>query len=511
MALKESKSDNNILAINNIIDSFTQDFRKCYNSMKFYKKPSSKKKYNYKKEKGEYKQRNDSKSSKSIILDEKSKTKRLNKNSTPIEFFYEFQDFVQGGDPKKKNEIQNLKQMALTERKNKKTKKSSKNKKKTKIVTDYFWEKVKYYIELKNERLNELTYRIKLQNLENKNESKSSPRLNKSPFLINNTKRKPLYQYKNINEDLLSRNFDNFYSLYQKELKYSNINNKLHKKKKNIYDSSKKINTSFNINEKYKKFYDKNIDWKRQRDNKINIERNIKEETNKLIINSFSFKPYINKKSIQLVKKRNDFINFMENKPKTDRNYHNLEINKKEIYQKYLTIISPYMSFYYEKHSPFYKKNNLSFTKRKKSFVDIGMIHINKGKNIKIIKEKVNNNSNSEKSLEKNNKTVINKKSIFNIFKPDKKNLKKNNNRNEEIKKNLEKDKINDKKNKIRQKIWWSIIKDKNFNKPNNDGKKYDFNDLYKVNVRDNSSWNKICINKIIPLPKDKNILNDLL
>ena len=507
MALKESKSDNNILAINNIIDSFTQDFRKCYNSMKYNKKPSSKKKYNNKK--GQYRQRNDSKN---IILDQKPKTKKLNQNATPIEFFYEFQDFVQGGDPKKRNEMQILKQMPLTERENKIIKKTpkKKTKNKTKIITDYFWEKVKYYMELKNERLNELTYRIKMQNLENNNESKSSQKLNHSSFLIKNIKRKPLYQYKNINEDLLSRNFDNFYSLYQKERKDSNIKTKLYKKKKSLNDSSKSNNTSFNIIEKYKKFYDKNIDWKRKRDNKIIIERNNKEETNKLIMNSFSFKPYINKKSIQLVKKRNDFINFMENKPNKDRNYPNTMINKKEIYQKYLTIINPYMSFYYEKNPPYYKKNNLSFTKRK-PYVDIGMIHINKGKNIKIIKEKVINNSNSDKSIEKNNKTAINKKSIFNMFKPDKKQPKKNDIKNNEIKKKTEKDIINDKKNKIRQKIWWSIIKDKNFNKPKNDEKKYDFNELYKVNVRDNSSWNKICINKIVPTQKDKNILNDLL
>ena len=258
MALKESKSDNNILAINNIIDSFTQDFRKCYNSMKYNKKPSSKKKYNNKK--GQYRQRNDSKN---IILDEKPKTKKLNQNATPIEFFYEFQDFVQGGDQKKRNEMQILKKMPLTERENKIIKKTpkKKTKNKTKIITDYFWEKVKYYMELKNERLNELTYRIKMQNLENNNESKSSQKLNHSSFLIKNIKRKPLYQYKNINEDLLSRNFDNFYSLYQKERKDTNIKTKLYKKKKSLNDSSKSNNTSFNINEKYKKFYDKNIDW----------------------------------------------------------------------------------------------------------------------------------------------------------------------------------------------------------------------------------------------------------
>jgi hypothetical protein len=63
----------------------------------------------------------------------------------------------------------------------------------------------------------------------------------------------------------------------------------------------------------------------------------------------------------------------------------------------------------------------------------------------------------------------------------------------------------------IRHNLWWNEIKDKNFNNPKEEEEnKYNFNNLYKVNVRDNSSWNKMCINKIISKTKDT-ILNELL
>ena len=59
--------------------------------------------------------------------------------------------------------------------------------------------------------------------------------------------------------------------------------------------------------------------------------------------------------------------------------------------------------------------------------------------------------------------------------------------------------------------MWRKEFNGNNINKYKNDEKKYDFNDLYKMNVRDNSSWNKICINKIVSKPRDKNVINDFL
>ena len=497
MELIESQSDNRLISLNNnISDEFAKNFKRYYNSIKYnkYENEISKKKDNINK------------------YFCKKESKNINPNSNPVEFYYEFKDYIKGGieknnskDKDKEKETEKIKKISQTERKGEKNKNISKktikniqNKK-----DEIFWEKVKLYIDLKNEHLNELTYKIKMEKFEKLEENKSEKNLNKSSFLFYPKKTKLLYHNNNINENSLSKNFENFYKLYQKEQNITN--NKLYKKNFFINDS---CNSIFN---EYQKFYENKLNWIKKRDNKINLERNKLELQDNIIINSFSFRPHIDKNSIQLIKKRNDFINFMENKPNTERNYHNIMINKKEIYQKYLATIRPYMSLYYEKHSPFYKKNNLSFNKRKSS-VDIGMIHINKGKNIKIIKDKNNDNNLHDISQENNNKTVINKSNnIFNIFKPEKKEKYKHIKKNRENENKSNKNIIINQKSKIRQKMWRKEFNGNNINKYKNDEKKYDFNDLYKMNVRDNSSWNKICINKIVSKPRDKNVINDFL
>ena len=501
MALQESKSDNNI-NIDNLVHSYTKDFKKFFHSIKYPKNNNFPKKNFYKKKEQDKPKRQ----SKSIILEQKSKYNTIHKDSNPIEFFYEFQRFIGKDSKAKENSIKNAKQLSATEIKTKKKAINSEIKKKSKEKNDFFWEKVKYYMEVRNEHLNELTYRLKMKKEENSEESKINKKLNKTYFLLTNKKRKPLYYNRDLKENSISKNFDDFYKYFQKE-QNNNISNttRLYKNKKFVNDldtnnisfiNNAKNKDKYNSSEKnkYKKFYEKKMNWIKQRDNKIIQERREIEEHEKYVMNSFSFKPIIDKKSIQIVKKRKDFINFMENKPFTERNYHNIMINKKEIYQKYVATIKPYMSFYYEKNSPFYKKNNLSFT-RKRPSVDIGMIHINKGKNIKLIKEK---NIDNDKSFDKNNESgIINKSKIFYMFKPDKK----NGNKNEKIKdKKLDKKAINENSKKN--------ISFKGINKPKEEEeKKYDFNNLYKLNVRDNSSWNKICINKIISKTK----VNELL
>lgn len=484
MELNNSKSDNNLILINNVVDSFTKDFKKYFYYLKYNKNNN--------------KHQNIPKRPNNNILENKSTFKTIHKNSNPIEFYYEFNNFIEGGGPEfKKKAIQIKNNLSSTDKKTIKSKKKSKNIKKQ-DKRDIFWEKVKYYIELKNQHLNELTYRQKMKKLDNNEESKSIKKLNNSSFLIYNPEKKPLYQYKDINEDSLSKNFDDFYKYHQKEQNYNN-NNELYKNKKFINKSTDNI--YYNENEKYNKFYKEKMNWIKKKNDKINNERNIKIENDKLFLNSFSFKPAIDKKSIQLIQKRNDFINFIKNNAYSERNYHNMMVNKKEIYQKYLSTIRPYMSFYFEKNQPFYRRNNISLTKRKKTF-DIGMIHMNKGKYIKIIKKKDFENSIYDKSLEKNKKIMIDKNKIFKLFKPDKNylNKKENNNKNfKSISKN----------EKLRQKFWLREIK--KINKPKNEEKKYDFNDLYKLNIRENCSWNKDCLNKIISKSKDKSIVDDFL
>ena len=568
MTLCESKSDINILDINNIIDSFTHDFKKSYNAVKYDKKYSEKTNLDNGKTKEITKRPNEN-----SFINGQPKNKPINQKSTPVEFYYEFQDYIKGekqnktnkkkenkynerkelnnktndmpeinilphenvivddiselnNDKEKKgdeNEISNNCRDIGTNKNNSKSernllmKNNKKNKKannSSKIIyrnEDRFWNKVKHYIDLKNEHLNELTYRYKM-NTTTFGDYKTSKRLNKSSVLLHPKGRKPLYPYQTNSEDFLSKNFDNFYKLYQKEQK---VNPKLYKRKNNMINDLNN-NTNFN-QQKFQEFYEKKMNWIKNRDDKINIERNMLEEKNEQFMNSFSFKPHIDKKSIQLINKRNSFINFMEKIPNTERNYENMMVNKKEIYQKYLATVKPFMAYQYENNSPFLKKKSRSFTRRKPA-VDIGMIHINKGKNIVIIKEKkktningtnnanITNNNSSIKLSEKKKNNYMNKKNIFNIFKPDKKHLE--NNKITNVKNNINKNRMQNGKTTIKNKIWQYELKQNYVKK---EKQKLDHNDLYKVNVRDNCSWNKVCINKIFSKPRDKEVIHDFI
>ena len=179
------------------------------------------------------------------------------------------------------------------------------------------------------------------------------------------------------------------------------------------------------------------------------------------------------------------------------------------------------MAYQYKNNSPFFKKKSHSFTK-KKSKVDIDMIHVNKGKMYIIKKERKKNdtnrsnntnisNNNTNKKINKNNISYNDKKNIFNIFKPDKKHLA--NNKITNLKKyinkeNIYKGKIANDNNNIKNKIWWEEMKQSKVNK---EKQKLDYNDLYKVNIRDNCSWNKVCINEIFSKPTDKEIIHDFI
>ena len=241
----------------------------------------------------------------------------------------------------------------------------------------------------------------------------------------------------------------------------------------------------------------------KKKDEKIKLRRKYLDQKDKSYLKSFSFSPNINKRSIKLINKRNNFLSFLENRLSTEKTFDKIVIDKNEIYQKYLATIKPYMSFYYEKDSPFYKRYKRNFiTPNKKSnkSINIGMIHVNKGNNIRIIKEKKINkiNSEEEKGKTENNSPI--KKNIFNIFKPEKKN---NKNKDEN-----EKNKENNKNKNIKSELWWKKLNDLNKNKTKKK-KNNKYNGLYQVNVRENCSWNKICVNNIFPVSMNKELLNE--
>ena len=548
MTLRESKSTRSSHYPNensNLVDSYTFELKKCFNAVLFNKKTNIKKRkndnYSNRKEKRPKVKR---RQNKSIILNIKSKFNPLNPNSNPIEFFYEFQDLLQGKIGQKLNEKEPKRQIPITDRQNSynlnKNKNNNNLEKKfenrnynnlnninnssnksssTKTKEDKFLNRVNYYIDLKNEHINELNSKKNKKILDEEKEKEKENKLNKkfyNSYYVSSTKRKPLYQYHNIDENSLSKNFENFYKNYQKEQKDNKINkfyeNKKHKKDLNNSNNNSNI---LGDEDKFQDFYEKKMRWKKYRDDKINDERNTIEENNEKFINSFSFRPKLNKKSIQIVNKMNNFINFIKNSSCTYRTDKKLKsINKKDIYQKYLLKVRPYVSLIYEKNLPFLKKS-ASFTKRKESTIEIGMIHTKKGKNIKLIKEKSKDNINNKNNIN-NNINIIDKKkkNIYKMFKPDKKYSDRKQSKNNKFKnspnsnnKNISNN--NDSKKKIKNKSWWNEIIKKNFNKSNNEDKKID--NLYKVNVRDDCSWSKMCMNQIMLKQIDKNLIRDII
>ena len=100
------------------------------------------------------------------------------------------------------------------------------------------------------------------------------------------------------------------------------------------------------------------------------------------------------------------------------------------------------------------------------------------------------------------------------MFKPDKKYSDRKQSKNNKFKnspnsnnKNISNN--NNSKKKIKNKSWWNEIIKKNFNKSNNEDKKID--NLYKVNVRDDCSWSKMCMNQIMLKQIDKNLIRDII
>lgn len=521
MSNSESQSENNSINNNNnrnsfnALSSYTKDLKKCFISLKNQnnftkiskKNTQSSKNTSRRVSKNKIETTQNSKNSKSKI---KCQSKSI--SSTPIEFFMEFREFSEK-EQIKKIEKDKEKKIIKEEEEKKKIMKIKKEKKRQKILDlkkqqyDNFWKKVQYYINKKNEHLSQLTYKIKLRNEQKEKSYLSKFKPNKTSILLYPKSRTPLYKYKNINETSLNKELHHFYYFCQKErrnerLKESKTQNSI---KYYVYNEDEK---NFDSENRYKKFYDNKLVWLKKRDDKINIRKKFLDKEDNNIFQSLSFRPHLEQKSIKLVKKRKNFINFLENQLNSDNIYEKIHDNydyKNTIYQKYLVAIKPYMNFYFDRKSPYFKRNKskkkcLTPNSTNRS-INIGMIHVDKGNNIRIIKEKKGkNNEQNNKNINKNNNS--NKKNIYNIFKPDKKYSKKI--------KNKEKNEKEENENQNSKVLWWNQI-DK-INQKDKKKKVFDkYNGLYKVSVRENSSWNKVCVNNIIPKGINKDLIYDFL
>ena len=516
MSISESQSGNNSINNNNetsqnpnlSLKAYAKDLKKSFISLKSERDIS---KLNKSKNKSKNFKRGLIKSKSNSKSFSQSKSQDKNQSATPIEFFGELQSFIKKENKtkmeieKEKETIKRREERRLSESIIKEKKRKDKidlNKKKY----DSFWKKVKYYIDKKNEHLSEITYKLKLRNIDEDKKNYSMTKMNKTSILLYPKSRKPLYRHKNVNERILKKEFSIFYYFFQKERRTNENNLSKSQKYVNYIEEEDKRNNSEN---KYQKFYEKKLKWLKQKADKIELRRNYLDNKDKIYMKSFSFTPNINKKSIKIVNKRNNFLNFLENKFNTGGVVEKMDVDKNEIYQKYLATIKPYISFYFEKGSPFFKryKRNFITPNNSNKSINIGMIHVNKGNNIRLIKEekKTNNdNTKEEKEKEKNENKEnnnSNKKNIYNIFKPEKK-LNKNREENEKNKETKED------KNK-RDKLWWKKLN--NINIKDKKKKYNNYNGLYKVNVRQNCSWNKVCVNNIVPKKFGKELLNDFL
>lgn len=326
---------------------------------------------------------------------------------------------------------------------------------------------------------------MNLKNLKNKflesetSEMNAHIKMNKnSKKLLKTYYRSPLYQHKPLNEEKsIGKNFENFYADILKENQintYFSKNNKCKNKDKNI-----------TYEDKFNKFYEDKIKWKKNVEQKNkNRKLNLSQE-NEEFLDTFSYKPNIDKHSINIVKKLNKNRSF-ENLCKN--NFYESG-NDREALDKFKAKLKPIINDYYNNyinHIPYINRKNREFQRT--------MSEINLNFNKKIdLSNKINKN--------KKNKNKIKPKLNYKLN--EKKFLDNTNNKNK--KRKLIKDfnyNFNEKDNYLMKQI--EGIDNKK--KEKNEGE-----DLYKLNVRPGGAWNKEYINKIASKKQCYRIIEDLL
>ena len=499
--IKDKKQNENE---NNDINQFSRNFSKYYYNAKNIQE---------KEEQKEKKKEKINKSKDSLSKEKYNKENKENKNSKFIkttgdknnsDIFSSLIDFdllnsgsqlnTKGGDnmissnnmgiqttTSQSAYIQNLKNKYIkTQKKSKKKKlktKPLKNLKKnsySQTKFESFLERVKDKQKKKEIHINN----IRSKSLESEtSEMHNYPEISKiSLSLLKKNNRKPLYQQKPLNEEKqLEKNFQDFYNKTLKD----NLTNTY------IIMSPKTNKNKDNLGEKYNKFYEDKMKWKKiveqkNKNRKLNNEQEYEE-----YLDNFPFKPSLNKNSINIANKlyRNRSIantvnnNFYENG------------NDKETLEKFKIKIKPLINnIYNDNNYRIYlnKKNHHAFRRT------VSEININKINNYNID----NNNCKIKKNHNNRNKVKINYKIN------EKKYLKQNvggTNKKGEIKNIYD----------IKEKDYnlWNQLEGIKSQKVSDKVKQ----DLYKLNVRPGTSWNYDVINKITPSRKCERLIEDFL
>ena len=320
-----------------------------------------------------------------------------------------------------------------------------------------FWQSVKDHENEKKIKINNLKSQIINSQIQKES---YTPKISKrSISLINLKKRAPLYLKNPLNEE---KNMDDYFKIFYNKNLDSSVNYKT-----KSYDENR-------VKEKFDKFYEDNITWKK----KINNHNELVYEKNERNQKKYSFKPILNKNSLDMVKKQGR-INSHNSMPYNYLN--NFEIEK-EIIDQLNVKLRPILREHYD-----------SLTNK--------TAYINK-RSICLIKNKTNKNK--EKKLNKN-KSYQNLPNE-NILKESKKNT----NIIIDEKNKKESEKVSKEKFKTTNKLNYEnylLQKFKEIDNTNKNDKKY----LYKLNIRQGTPANFEIINKIIPKRKYGFIIEDLL
>jgi len=322
---------------------------------------------------------------------------------------------------------------------------------------DIFLEREKVQQRKKGSHIND----IRSKSLEGKyNDFNSTSQFNKKSFIcISSIKRRPLYQKRPLDDEKnLEKNFKGFYNKALKE----NQTNSLIK-----YSPCDEMN----LDEKYNNFYKDKIKWKENVEKKNNIRRIKKEQKYENFIDGFSFKPKLNKNSLNLAnklkRKSNNLIYTI--------NYYE-EGHEREAINKYKIKLKPAINnaYNYNDQKPYLNKKKQGL-KRTLSEITINKKNKNNSTTKNINKNYKLNYKLREKKFGKQKSNISIKEQNM---KNDANNIKKIKNINQ-----------NESHNNMKKKI--SLLKTESYKgnpKP----------ELYMLNIRKGSAWNQNVINEII-------------
>ena len=249
MSISESQSGNISITNNeqnpnptNMLMAYTKDLKKCFVTLKSQNEVAKITKRQTKNNLRRKNSKDDSKSSHNTKNKSNSKSQSKSLIATPLEFYVEFQDFIKKEKEKKKEQEKEQEIIRIQEEKKNNKKKEKEKKKKNrqekidlhKQKYEGFWNKVKSYIDKKNEHISEIAYKIKLRNEENEKNTISELKYSKSTMLFYPKNRTALYKYKNIKENSLNKELNTFYNLCQKERRNEYHNHKTIKTQRNL-------------------------------------------------------------------------------------------------------------------------------------------------------------------------------------------------------------------------------------------------------------------------------------